>query len=94
MALEFSTPHSVYVASARPYPVTIGDPEYDDRFLISRVHKDGDIKMQRTSIFISEWLRHETVGLLQTEADRYEIYFAHILLGEVDTYWKTFNRAG
>jgi transposase InsO family protein len=75
-ALGFSTPCSVYAASARTYPLALSDPEYDDRFVLRRVHKDGDIKMQGTSIFISESLRHETVGLLQIEDDRYELYSA------------------
>ena len=91
-SLGFATPHSVYVASARTYPLILRDPEYGDRFVLRRVHKDGDIKMHRKSIFISESLRRETVGLLQTQDDRYELYFGDVLLGEVDTYWKTFTR--
>jgi len=92
-ALNLATPFSVYVASARTYPLTLSDPVYEDRFTIRKVNKDGNIKIEMTPIFISESLCHETVGLLPIEDTRYELYFSNILLGEVDTYWKTFSRA-
>jgi hypothetical protein len=37
-------------------------------------------------------LRHERVGLLQIEENRYEVYVRNLLLGEVDTDWMTLTR--
>ena len=52
--------------------------------------KEGDIKWQGANIFISELLRHESVGLRQMEDDLFEVYFGATLLGEIDGYRKTF----
>ena len=54
------------------------------------VRKEGDIKWQGANIFISELLRHESVGLRQMEDDLFEVYFGATLLGEIDGYRKTF----
>jgi Integrase core domain len=91
-ALACATPASVYVASARPYPSTIPKPLYGDQFEVRRVKNMGAIKMQGGLIFISEMLCYELVGLLPTEEDLYQVYFGPVLLGEIDTYWRTFSR--
>jgi hypothetical protein len=43
------------------------------------VRKEGDIKWQGANIFISELLRHESVGLRQMEDDLFEVYFGATL---------------
>lgn len=52
----------------------------------------GHIKLQGSYVFISEMLRHELVGLLQVEENRYKVYFSNLLLGEVDTDGMTMTR--
>jgi hypothetical protein len=37
-------------------------------------------------------LRHELVGLLQVEENRYEVCFGNLLRGAVDTDWMTLTR--
>ena len=91
-ALGFATPASVYVASTRRYPSTIPEPTYGSQFDVRRVRNVGHIKLQGGYVFISEMLRHELVGLLQIEENRYEVYFGNLLLGEVDTDWMTMTR--
>jgi hypothetical protein len=63
---------------------------YGDEFEVRTVRKEGDIKWQGANIFISELLRHESVGLRQMEDDLFEVYFGATLLGEIDGYRKTF----
>jgi len=64
-ALAFKTPDSVYVASTRAYPLALQKITYGDEFEVRTVRKEGDIKWQGANIFISEVLRHESVGLRQ-----------------------------
>jgi putative transposase len=87
-----STPGSVYVASARPYPSTLPEPTYGPEFETRRVKNMGAIKMKGGLIFLSEMLCHELVGLLPREEDRYAVYFGPVLLGEIDLYLRTFTR--
>lgn len=91
-ALSFATPASVYVASARILPLIVPEPVYGEQFMVRRIRNKGDIKLRRSCIYVSEALRHELVGLLEVEEDLYELYFCDMLLGEVDTYWKSFTR--
>jgi hypothetical protein len=58
------------------------------------VRKEGDIKWQAANIFISELLRHQSVGLREMEDDLFEVYFGATLLGEIACYRKTFIRHG
>ena len=91
-ALSFATPQSVYVASARAFPNTVPDPQYDQELIVRRIKHNGDIKIGGASVYISEALSRELIGLLKIEEDLYELYFCDMLLGEVDTYWKNFTR--
>ena len=91
-ALAFRTPDSVYVASTRAYPLVLPKIKYGDEFEVRTVRKEGDIKWQGANIFISELLRHESVGLRELEDDLFEVYFGVTLLGEIDCYRKTFIR--
>ena len=91
-ALAFATPASVYVASTRRYPSKIPELTYSSQFDVRRVRNVGHIKLQGGYVFISEMLRHELIGLLQIEENRYEVYFGSLLLGEVDTDWMTMTR--
>ena len=68
-------PDSVYVASTRTYPLVLPKITYGDEFEVRTVRKEGDIKWQGANIFISELLRHESVGLRQMEDDLFEVYF-------------------
>jgi transposase InsO family protein len=76
----------------RRYPSTIPEPTYSSQFDVRRVRNVGHIKLQGGYVFVSEMLRHELVGLLQIEENRYEVYFGNLLLGEVDTDWMTMTR--
>jgi transposase InsO family protein len=91
-ALGLTTPGSVYVASARPYPSLLPEPTYGPEFETRRVKTMGAIKMKGGLIFLSEMLCHELVGLLPPEEDRYAVYFGPVLLGEIDLYLRTFTR--
>jgi hypothetical protein len=91
-ALAFKTPDSVDVASTRAYPLVLPKIKYGDEFEVRKVRKEGDIKWQGANIFISELLRHESVGLREIEDDLFEVYFGATLLGEIHCYRKTFIR--
>jgi len=89
--LAFATPDSLYDASTRLYPKDLTQHEYSDQFVVRKVRKDGDIKLEGKYIFVSGVLSHERIGLLAVEEQLYELYLGDLLLGEVDTHWMTFT---
>jgi transposase len=62
LELRFKHPTGVY-------PLVLRKITYGDEFEVRTVRKEGDIKWQGANIFISELLRHESVGLRQMEGD-------------------------
>ncbi|HEY3936185.1 MAG TPA: hypothetical protein VGL97_02040 [Bryobacteraceae bacterium] len=90
-SVGFATPDSLYVASTRLYPKELPGYEYSDQFVVRKVRKDGDIKLEGKYIFISGVLSHERIGLLEVAEQLYELYLGDILLGELDTHWMTFT---
>jgi hypothetical protein len=75
-----------------PFTLQVRDPQYSEQFAVRRIRHNGDVKIGGAEVYVSEALEDELVGLLQTEEDLFELYFCDLLLGEVDTYWKTFTR--
>ena len=66
-ALGQRPPAQVYVPSTRPYPARLEDPWYDATHQVRRVNPNGQIKWQGGVVFVSEALRREVVGLVETE---------------------------
>ncbi len=66
-ALGQTPPAGHYVPSPRAYPRTLEDAWYDATHQVRRVRPRGEIKWQGDSVFISEAVRGELVGLAETE---------------------------
>ncbi len=62
-ALDMQTPASLYRPSERPYPSTLGAPEYPDHFEIRRVSHNGAICVRERQVVLSTVLYRECVGL-------------------------------
>jgi transposase InsO family protein len=92
-ALGQRPPARIYVASTRPYPATLDDPWYDATHEVRRVNDKGYIKWKADLIFVSEAVRHEVVGLVETERGDWLVRFMQIELGRIDRRTRRFTPA-
>lgn len=89
-SLGMATPASVFVPSAREYPLVMPTMEYPSHVTVRRVRPDGRIKWQGRMIFVSEVLIGEPIALDQIEEERYALYFGPMPLAILDNRTKTF----
>lgn len=85
-ALGQCPPAQLYVPSPRPYPRRLPEVEYPSEFSVRQVRQNGEIKWKGKTVYLSEALVGEPVGL-QPEDDRYwQLWFGPIKLGLLDGY--------
>ena len=78
-------PASLWRPSARRYPETLAQPWYDAHHAVRRVRSSGEIKWGGRSIFISETLAGEPVGIAETKDGDWLVRYDKIDLGIIDT---------
>ena len=83
-ALGWRTPADVYVASCRRYPARLPELEYPPGVHLRRISQQGSLKWRCERTFLSEVLARQTVGLLETEEDFFEVYYGPLLIGWFD----------
>lgn len=83
-ALGQVTPASVYHRSPRPYPARLQAPVYPQDWEVRRVRSNGTIKWQGRTIYISQALSGERVGIGTTAEGNLRVQFATVELGELD----------
>ena len=83
-ALGQVPPASRYVASPRAYPECVEEPWYDAEHAMRRVRPSGEIKWGGRSVFVSEALAGEAVGVSETAAGDWLVRFAGLDLGLID----------
>ena len=83
-ALEYRTPASVYVASARAYPSRLPELEYPPEAQLRRISQQGSVKWKCGRAFVSEVLARQEVGLVEVEEDFLEVYYGGLFLGWLD----------
>ncbi len=83
-ALGQTTPATHYTPSERRYPARLEDPDYPADYQPRRVRHTGDIKWLGESVFLSETLGNEVVGVVETDDGDAEVYFGPMLLGLID----------
>lgn len=91
-ALGMRRPAEVYERSERKYEGTPEDVEYPvmER---RRVQHGGFIRWKGQWLFISTALKGWSLGLEQTGADHWNVWFGRLLLGQVETSTLSFQRA-
>jgi putative transposase len=92
-ALGQQPPARHYVPSPRPYPSRLEDPWYDATHQVRRVKPTGYIKWQGELVFISEAVRQQAVGLVETERGDWLVRFMHVELGRIDRRTRRFTPA-
>lgn len=91
-ALDQKPPASVYTASPRPWCPELPEPWYDADHQVRKVRSSGEIKWAGRSVFISETLAGETVGLAEAGVAGWLLRFADIDLGIIDPTTLRFTR--
>jgi len=83
-ALGQRPPASLWIPSPRQYPERLRKPWYDACHAVRRVRSNGEIKWAGRSIFISQTLSGEPVGVAETKDGDWLVRYAHIDLGIID----------
>ena len=91
-ALSMRCPGEVYLPSERKYEGTPEDLDYP-QMCLRRVCRHGTIKVEGERLFLTTSLAGWSVGLKPIGAERLEVWFGRLLLGEVDLATSNFIRA-
>ena len=83
-ALGQRPPASLWTPSPRAYPQTLAQPWYDAAHAVRRVRSSGEIKWAGQSVFISETLAGEPLGIAETVNGDWLVRYASIDLGIID----------
>ncbi len=83
-ALDMATPASLYVPSSRTWSGRLTSPDYDPDTAVRRVRNNGEIKWRGRSIYLSQTLAGEPVGLNQIDDAVWRVTFGPVLLGHID----------
>jgi putative transposase len=78
------TPGSVYEPSPRDYPDRMPEMHYREEWLARKVRPSGQIKWKGKSIYVSQALIGESVGLEPVEDGVWMVYFAACPIGLFD----------
>jgi len=92
-ALQYETPASRYVASARQYPARLPDLAFPTGAVMRRVSGQGSIRWRGERTFISEVLGHETVGLCRVSDDYWQMYYGPVAVGWFESRHRRFYPA-
>jgi putative transposase len=91
-ALAQQTPATQYRPSPRSYPERLPEPWYDAEHAVRRVRSTGEIKWGGDSVFISEVLIGEPVGIAETADGDWLVRFLDVDLGVIDRKTKKLRR--
>jgi transposase InsO family protein len=83
-ALGQRPPASHYAPSLRTYPRRVPEPEYESGVLVRRVRTNGEIKWRGGTLYVSEVLRGEPIGLVQQDDRFWAVRFGPLQIGLLD----------
>lgn len=83
-ALQDRTPAELYHSSNRPYPRRLPEVGYPGHYEVRRVRHSGEIRWKGPTLYVSEALAGEPVGLEETEDGIWSLYFGALLLARFD----------
>jgi transposase InsO family protein len=92
-ALAQRPPARLYAASPRPYPARLEEATYDATHEVRRVKDTGQIKWKGEMVFLGEAVRHELVGVAETDRGDWLVRFLHVELGRIDRQTRRFTPA-
>jgi putative transposase len=80
-ALGNDTPAEHYAVSPRRFDGVLREPDYEPEHTVRRVRHNGEIRWQGNTIYVSEALIGEPIGLRETEAGGWTVSYGPIALG-------------
>jgi transposase InsO family protein len=80
-ALGNDTPAEHYALSSRRWDGVLREPDYDDDHIVRRVRHNGEIRWRGSTVYISEALIGELIGLLEDEDGHWSVRYGPIALG-------------
>ena len=83
-ALDQETPASFYKPSNRELPARLPSPEYPDHFEKRLVSRNGGFRWTSLRVPISHTLQEQYVGLEEVDDGKWDVYFGHVRLGQMD----------
>jgi len=83
-ALGFVTPASIYRSSRQDFSGRLRSPEYPAHHIVRRVRRNGDIRWNGGTLFLSTALIGEPVGIEETESGLMAVRYGPILLAHLD----------
>jgi len=85
-ALGQQPPARRYHPSVRPYPMRVDSPEYEAGMTVRRVRTNGEIKWKGQTLYLSEALCGEPVGLTPQDDRFWTIRFGPLQIGLLDSH--------
>jgi transposase InsO family protein len=82
-ALGQATPAERYSVSPRRFDGVLREPEYGCEHDVRRVRRSGEIKWRGETIYVSEALIGEPIGLIEDEHGDHAVFYGPILLGVI-----------
>jgi putative transposase len=82
-ALDNDTPAEHYAASPRRFDGVLREPDYGGDSMVRRVRRNGEIKWQGSTIYISAALIGEPIGLIEDADGDWAISYGSIALGVI-----------
>jgi putative transposase len=92
-ALQMKCPGELYTASAQSYTGLPADLEYADMTQTRRINQNGCLRWKKHLIFISAAIAAWSVGLRPRNDGLIDVYFANLLLGQLEPSTLSFIRA-
>jgi transposase InsO family protein len=83
-AIGMKTPGSLYVRSAREMPTRLQEPVYPGHCVIYQVRGNGMLHFKNRTLFLSELLIGQRIGLEEIADGVWSIYFYNLLLARLD----------
>lgn len=84
-------PGELYSGSPRPYPRRLPEVAYPGHYEVRRVRRSGEIRFRGETVFVSEVLQREPVGLEEVDDGLWSVHFGPVLLGRYDRRDGTFE---
>jgi len=92
-ALGMKTPGEIYSKSARRYAGLPEDLKYEGMAQTRRINTIGNLMWNGHTIFVSTAISNWSVGLQPTADGSWDLYFASLLLGQIEPSTFSFIRA-
>ena len=83
-ALDMAVPAAIYSPSPRRWSGRLASPSYAEKVTVRKVRHNGEIRWRGETIYISQTLAGEPLGLKETDNGAWTINYGPVHLGQID----------